>query len=42
MVDEYTGHFGYNWFIEQSGIEDELVQHIDYFILGGGKVTITN
>jgi hypothetical protein len=24
--------------IEQSGIEDELVDHIDYFILGGGKV----
>ena len=38
MVDEYTGHFGYNWLIEQSGIEDELVDHIDYFILGGGKV----
>ena len=39
IIDEYTGHFAYNWLIEQAGVEfDETVEYIDYFMLGGGKV----
>lgn len=38
IVDEYTGEFAYNWLIEESGVEDYLVEHIDYFLLGKGRV----
>jgi hypothetical protein len=38
MVDEHTSHPAYDLLIQESGVEDYLEDHIDYFLLGRGKV----
>lgn len=36
-VDEYLGDFAFNYLIDESGVEDDLVDYISFFCVGDGR-----